>query len=95
MDINIMMTNEVFTMKGKNTQSNNKHNILRIRQSCKPFGVIDESECFSYLLFTVKSRLLSRYNRVLRVLSCRRFPCVPSFRAPIALCNFWALKNKE
>ena len=31
----------------------------------------------------------------MEVLSCHRFPCVPSFRAPIALCNFGALKNKE
>ena len=30
-----------------------------------------------------------------KLLSCHRFPCVPSFRAPIALCNFGALKNKE
>ena len=29
------------------------------------------------------------------VLSCHRFPCVTSFRAPIALCNLGVLKNKE
>ena len=40
-------------------------------------------------------RVPERCCRVVDVLSCHRFPCVPSFRAPIALCNFWALKNKE
>ena len=33
----------------------------------KSFGIIDESECFIILLFPVKSKLSSPYNRVLRV----------------------------
>ena len=47
MDINKKMTNGVLTMNGEHTQSE-KTNITDSKQSCKSFGIIDESECFSY-----------------------------------------------
>ena len=48
MDINKKMVNGIVTMNGEHTLSGNKHNRIRIGQSCKPFGVTDESECFGY-----------------------------------------------
>ena len=48
MEINKNMTNGIFTMNGEHTQSETLINITDSRQSCKSFGIIDESECFSY-----------------------------------------------
>ena len=51
-----------------NTHSQNT-NITDSGQSCKFFGIIDESECFTViiLLVSVKSKLSYPYNRVFRV----------------------------
>ena len=69
MGIHKMMTNGIFTINGEHTHNHKtKISDYRSSHSCKPFEVIDESECFVYnsLIYSLSYRLHTT-ARILRV----------------------------
>ena len=68
MGINKMMTNGIFTMNGEHTQSKTNITDLGLGSHANFLeSLMNLSVAVIILLFTVKSRLSSPYNRVLRV----------------------------
>ena len=69
MDINKMMTNEIFTMNDKHTvRTQTQHNTESCNHGLNLLeSLINLSVSVTILLFTVKSKFSLPYNRVLRV----------------------------
>ena len=69
MDINKMMTNEIFTMNDKHTyRTRTQHNTESCNHGSNLLeSLIKLSVSVTILLFTVKSKFSLSYNRVLRV----------------------------